>query len=689
MKKMLMMAVAAALALASVAGTRWSVEQAKAWGAANPWWCGVNYIPANAINYTAMWDKTSFSPEVIRKELKLMAATGLNCARFVMQYKVYEEDPKYFLDTLDRFLALCAEAGVKAMPIFYDDCAFGTNNDPVIGVQPEPLKGWYAWAWSPSPGHTMVVDARTHAKLEKYVKDVIGRFKDDPRIFLWDLYNEPNTGHISDFSFALLQKTFAWAREINPSQPLSTGVWNNDKRLNDFLLANSDVITFHCYASQAETAKRIQTLAARSEGRPMICTEWMNRTCKSTIKDCLKVFADANCGCMLWGLVNGKTQTELPWGWRPKKGEYKGPWQHDIFRNDLTPYDVAEIEALKNTIKTKNAGKSAALPKIESRRLGIVLSAPSPKSVDRFCSFITDRLAKDGFQTLVVLIRYSYAFKRHPECVGHDALSEADIKKIVKACREAGIELIPKMNLLGHQDKKYSALLKGHPDMDEAEGREQVTRNYCRSICPLHPGAAPLVCDLMDEMVDVFEAKAIHIGCDEVFEIGMCKRCKGKDNGELFANWVNTLQRHNAKRGVTTMMWGDRLLDSKRANSGDWEASANGTATAMGKVDKEMVICDWHYEDRAYYPTCEMFTQAGYRFWVCPWRYCKNARKLLDYVNPRDQGNAIGLLLTTWCGFDGFADAVEGKPVKDDPKKTLTSLAETYHFFKRSKTNLK
>ena len=35
-------------------GKVWSVEQALDWGKKNPWYCGVNYIPANAINYTAM-----------------------------------------------------------------------------------------------------------------------------------------------------------------------------------------------------------------------------------------------------------------------------------------------------------------------------------------------------------------------------------------------------------------------------------------------------------------------------------------------------------------------------------------------------------------------------------------------------------------------------------------------------------
>ena len=100
--------VAGAVLAASAKGAadlRWSVERAKAWSAANPWCCGVNYIPANAINYTAMWDKTGFSPEVVRRELKLMTGMGMNSVRFVMQYKVSEDDPGYFLKALETFLS--------------------------------------------------------------------------------------------------------------------------------------------------------------------------------------------------------------------------------------------------------------------------------------------------------------------------------------------------------------------------------------------------------------------------------------------------------------------------------------------------------------------------------------------------------------------------------------------------------
>lgn len=332
----------------SLSAQVWDNAKAWQWAKDNPWYCGVNYIPACAINYTAMWDKAHFAPDVIDKELSLMEDIGMNCVRVVLQYIVYEDNPRHFLKAFNTFLKICDKHKIKVMPIFFDDCAFGVNTDPKPGVQPEPLEGWYAWAWSPSPGYTMVVDERTHGKLEKYVKDVMSRHKNDDRIFMWDLYNEPTNTTMPERSWPLLKKVFKWAREINPSQPITAGMWNGNADLENFLAENSDIITFHIYAPKAETERLVERLG--KFGKPMICTEWMNRVAKSTIFDVLPVFKKAGCGCLLWGLVNGKTQTHLCWGHRPEQLPYTGPWQHDIFRGDFTPYDPAEIEFLKKTI---------------------------------------------------------------------------------------------------------------------------------------------------------------------------------------------------------------------------------------------------------------------------------------------------------------------------------------------------
>jgi len=291
-----------------------------------------------------MWDKTTFDPSAIDKELSLAETSGMNVLRAVLQYAVYEDDPAYFLKTLDTFMGICAKHKIKFVPSLFDDCVFGITFEPKVGKQPEPLEGWYAWAWSPSPGHNMVVDESTHLKLEGYVTAVITRFKNDPRILFWDLYNEPTNGGLGSATFPLLKKVIACARKVNPAQPVSIDVWNNNERLNNIVLAASDVISFHNYGDKKNLQQQINEL--KKYNRPIICTEWMNRPNGSVIADNLPVFYNEKIGCMLWGLVNGKTQTHLPWGHRP--GDPTSPvWQHDLYKSDFSVYHQPDIDSIK------------------------------------------------------------------------------------------------------------------------------------------------------------------------------------------------------------------------------------------------------------------------------------------------------------------------------------------------------
>ncbi len=357
----------AAAAMAQKPAEQWSTDKAWKWYNDNPWICGFNYIPANAINYTAMWDKTSFSPEMIERELALAATTGFNAVRVVLQFIVWEEDPKYFKDTFTRFLSICARHNIKVMPTFFDDCVFGTNKDPNLGKQPEPFIGWYAWAWSPSPGHSMVLDTTTYPRLEKYVKDIIGTYKNDPSILTWDLYNEPTNSGLGSRSLPLVRQVFKWAREINPSQPVTIGYWNNNQELNDIIFENSDIITFHSYSPKEVVEKLIQTL--NQQKRPLVCTEWLNRPRGSTVEGILPLFFSENIGCFHWGLVNGKTQTDLPWGHRPGDGPYHGIWQHDLYTSDLQKYSPYEIELFRSFISKSKTKQSAVETKQKPEKM--------------------------------------------------------------------------------------------------------------------------------------------------------------------------------------------------------------------------------------------------------------------------------------------------------------------------------
>jgi hypothetical protein len=147
-----------------------------------------------------------------------------------------------------------------------------------------------------------------------------------------------------------VENVFHWARQVNPSQPLTVGQWDDNPTLNRVIYGNSDVITFHDYGSAEALAHHIETL--RQHGRPLINTEWLNRERGSLVETCLPVFAKNGVGCMHWGLVNGKTQTHLHWGWRPGMGE-PGVWQHDLFHNGGKPYRPDELELFRKSLRAR------------------------------------------------------------------------------------------------------------------------------------------------------------------------------------------------------------------------------------------------------------------------------------------------------------------------------------------------
>jgi hypothetical protein len=182
------------------------------------------------------------------------------------------------------------------------------------------------------------------------VKDVLTTFKDEKRIVLWDLYNEPGNSGYGDKSFDLLKKVFEWAWAVNPSQPASVGLWNIQlSNLNKFQVENSDIITYHNYNDLAEHQQAVDTL--KRYGRPMVCTEYMARHFNSTFQEIMPMLKSENTGAINWGFVAGKTNTIFKWNEPLPDLEEPPLWFHDIFRKDGTPYKQEEIDAIKALCK--------------------------------------------------------------------------------------------------------------------------------------------------------------------------------------------------------------------------------------------------------------------------------------------------------------------------------------------------
>lgn len=321
----------------------WSLEKAHAWYKQHPWIVGANFLPSTAINQLEMWQAESFDTATIRRELGWASNIGMNTMRVYLHSKAYAQDTTGFLQRMETYLGIADALGIKTIFVIFDDV---WNKEPAIGKQPDPKPGVHNSGWVQDPGDPFHKDSSVFPALETYVKAVIGKFASDKRVLLWDLYNEPGNSGKKTSSLPLLKNVFTWARSVNPEQPLSAGVWAWDfEELNQFQVANSDVLTYHDY-EEPNWHKRVIELL-KIHGRPMICTEYMARTRGSLFTNSLAMLKEKKVGAINWGLVAGKSNTIYAWDTPVPDGSEPKVWFHDIFRKDGSPYRQEEIELIK------------------------------------------------------------------------------------------------------------------------------------------------------------------------------------------------------------------------------------------------------------------------------------------------------------------------------------------------------
>ena len=253
---------------------------------------------------------------------------------------------------------------------------------------------------------------------------------------------------------------------------------------------------------------------------------------------------------------------------------------------------------------------------------------------------ITRVWARYKYNTLVLEIEGGMQFESHPEISHPQALTKAQMRQIVRWAKRHYLEVIPQIQTLGHCG---SWLLKAHPELAEDP---QKPFNYD----PANPKVYPLLFDLFEEVIEVFEPRYFHIGHDEVRGVlGTMPTWKGEPSHEWFARDVTRLHGFLKGRGIRTMMWGDMLLRKEefpRADAAHGGGQAN-IARAIDAIPKDILICDWHYTDAARHPTLKYFRDHGFDVVATAW--FSRANNFHMAVAAQDAG-ALGMLGSRWEG---------------------------------------
>jgi beta-galactosidase/beta-glucuronidase len=347
---------------------QWSKERAWAWYNSMPWIRGCNYMSADCANRIDQWQSHGFEErfETTEKELQLMQKLGFNSVRLIIEFIVWNEEHNSFMERFERYISLCSKYGISCMIVLANDCVRPK------GIEESHL-GEQHFDWGYHGGrkisqHDGLDGMGDHVldypeKAERYyemVREIVERYKSDERILMWNIYNEVGNARREEVSLPHLKRLFEIVRAIDPIQPLTCEAWRlGTKEITElseaeqYALENSDIVSFHCYLPYRSLVKNIKTL--KKLGRPIVCTEWLNRIVGNNVQEIFPLFYLDNIGCYNWGFVAGKYQTYEPWNfyWEIYDKDTSvdfdfTKWFHDLYRPNHRPYDPKEEEIIKH-----------------------------------------------------------------------------------------------------------------------------------------------------------------------------------------------------------------------------------------------------------------------------------------------------------------------------------------------------
>ena len=253
---------------------------------------------------------------------------------------------------------------------------------------------------------------------------------------------------------------------------------------------------------------------------------------------------------------------------------------------------------------------------------GVHLFLPSVRQMDFAKRLIKYMISPMGYNKVIVEVGAGMKFDSHPEineAVMHANKMNADGKwpefphsgVAERGCisKEAaadfadyircfGIDVIPEIQSLGH----VQYLTLAHPEIAENdENAEELTVDtvtadarpnlfYKHCYCPSNPKSYEILFDIIDEIVEVFEpSEYVHMGHDEVYQVGICPVCKGKNAAQLYADDVNKIYNYLRGKGLKMIIWSDMLQPVSEYTK--------ATSPAMDMIPKDILMLDfiWYF----------------------------------------------------------------------------------------------
>ena len=195
--------------------------------------------------------------------------------------------------------------------------------------------------------------------------------------------------------------------------------------------------------------------------------------------------------------------------------------------------------------------------------------------------------------------------------------TKEDMREVVKYAADRYITVIPEIDMPGHM----LGALAAYPELGCTGGPYQVAEKwgvFPDILCAGNPKTYEFVYNVLDELLEIFPSKYIHLGGDEAprDRWKTCPRCQAEirrlglkgANGfpaeaQLQAYFMNRVAKHLAEKGRNIIGW-DEILEGdadKGTTVMSWRGVAGGQEAARRGLDAVMSPTSYYYLD--YYQT--------------------------------------------------------------------------------------
>lgn len=245
---------------------------------------GFNCQPSYGTSGLELWQK--FDADMIRTELGRGKKhfPHMNAIRLWLSWDAFQRDADRFARHFDTALGIAADHGLAVMPVL-----FNRWHDFTLDYG-----GIYIDHFLPRAG-----GIQRDKTFDPFMEAIVGAHAEDPRVFAWDLCNEPLTYACPQESIpGIVQAEYAWleslyktCKKLGAAAPITVGIHSRHQRQGiEQIEPISDILSIHPYwdpnvpgDNRADFEHLLdEYVAFASEtGKPLLATE----TCWGSLDD--------------------------------------------------------------------------------------------------------------------------------------------------------------------------------------------------------------------------------------------------------------------------------------------------------------------------------------------------------------------------------------------------------------------